>query len=133
MIPARAARGLRVRRDHGHARLDQIIPILDALRIALAHQEHDGRRIRRAVMRQPRLPVPGQQSALGNRIDIVRQRQRDHVGIEAVDHRTRLLARAAMRLLDLQIVAGFRLPLPGESLVEILVQLASRIVGHVQQ
>ena len=36
-----AARGLRVRCNHLHAGLDQIVPILDGLGIALAHQEHD--------------------------------------------------------------------------------------------
>src|SRR5664279_3695918 len=45
VVPARAARGLRVRRDHVDTRLDQVVPILDALRVALAHQEHDGRGI----------------------------------------------------------------------------------------
>ncbi len=37
---------------------------------------------------------------LGDRVDVVGQRQRDDVGLQAVDHRARLLARAAVRLLD---------------------------------
>ena len=47
VIPARATRRLRIGRDHLDAALGEIIPVLDALRIALAHQEHDGRGIGR--------------------------------------------------------------------------------------
>jgi hypothetical protein len=38
-----------------------------------------------------------------------------------------------VRLLDGDVVAGLGLPLAREGLVEVLVQLARRIVGHVQQ
>ena len=57
IVPARAARGLRIRRDDRHARLGQIVPVLDVLRVALAHEEHDRRRVRRRVVRQALLPV----------------------------------------------------------------------------
>ena len=57
IIPARAAAGLRVGRDDLDARADQVVPIVDLLRIALADQEDDRRIIRRAVVRQARLPV----------------------------------------------------------------------------
>ena len=50
VVPARAARGLGVRRDHRDARLGEVAPVLDALRIALADQEHDGRGVGRAVV-----------------------------------------------------------------------------------
>ena len=43
VVPARAARGLGVRRDDADAGLDQVGPVVDALRIALAHHEQDGR------------------------------------------------------------------------------------------
>ena len=64
VIPPRAARGLGVRRDHRHAGLHQVVPVLDALGIALAHEEHDGRGVGRAVVRQPRLPVRRDQLGL---------------------------------------------------------------------
>ena len=41
---------------------------------------------------------------LGDGVDVIGQSQRDHVGLQAVDHRARLLARAAVRLLDGDVV-----------------------------
>ena len=105
VVPARAARGLGVGRDHRDAGLHQVVPVLDALGVALAHQEHDGRGVGRAVVRQPLLPVRRQQPGLGDGVDVVGQRQRDHVGLQPVDDRARLLARAAVRLLDGHVLA----------------------------
>ncbi len=51
-------------------------------------------------------------AAFGDRIDVVGQRQRDDVGLQAVDHRARLLAGAAVRLLDGDVVAGLRSSTP---------------------
>ena len=134
VVPARAAGGLRVRRDHGDAGLGQVAPVLDALRIALAHQEHDRRGVRRAVVRQARLPVGRQQLALlGDRVDVGGERERDHVGLQAVDHRARLLAGAAVRGADLQRLAGLLFPLRGELRVDVGVELARRVVGDVEQ
>src|SRR4051794_23028862 len=42
-VPARSARGERVRLEHLDAGLEQVVPRLDALRVALAdHERHDG-------------------------------------------------------------------------------------------
>src|SRR5471032_1711982 len=71
VIPAGAARGFRIWRDDRYARLDQVIPVLDAFRVALAYQEHDGRGVRRAVVRKFLLPVGSQQLVVGQRIDVV--------------------------------------------------------------
>jgi hypothetical protein len=88
------------------ARLHQVVPVLDALGIALAHQEHDGRGVGRGVLRQALLPVGGDQLALvGDGVDVIGQRQGDDIGLQAVDHRAGLLARAAVRLLDLEGLA----------------------------
>jgi hypothetical protein len=133
-VPARAAGGLRVGGDHFHARLDQIVPVLDLLGIALAHQEHDGRGVRRAGLRQALLPVLGQQLAeLADLVDVAGQGQGHHVGLEAVDHRAGLLARAAVRLLHGHRLVALGLPVLAERGVVLLVQLAGRIVGHVEQ
>jgi hypothetical protein len=105
----------------------------DAFRIALADQEHDGRGVWGAVVRQFFLPVRRQQLVLGDFIDVVGQGQRNHVGFQAVDHSAALFAGTAVRLFDLQNVAGLGFPLFGEGGVDILVQLTGRIVGHVQQ
>src|SRR2546426_5476433 len=40
-VPARAARGERVRRDHLNARLEQVVPALQLLRVAVTHDEDD--------------------------------------------------------------------------------------------
>ena len=70
---------------------------------------------------------------LGDLVDVVGERERDDVGVEAVDDRARLLARAAVRLLDGDDVAGLRLPVRRERGVVLLVELARRVVRDVQQ
>ena len=72
-------------------------------------------------------------ACLRNRVDVVGQRERDHVGLEAVDDGLRLLAGAAVRLRDRDVVAGFGLPIFGEGGVVFGVKLARRIVGDVEQ
>ena len=134
IIPARAAGGLGIGRDHRNAGLHQIVPILDVFGIALSHQEHDRRGVGSAVLRQPLLPVGRKQAGvLGNSVDVVGQRQGYDIGLQTVNHRAGLLARSTVGLLDRDCLAGLRLPVFGESLVEILIQLARRIVGNIQQ
>ena len=133
IVPAGAAGSLRVRRDHLDARLDQVFPVLDALGIALPHQEDDGRGVGRAVLRQPALPVLGDLALLRDGVDVVGQRQRHDIGIQPVDHRARLLARAAMRLVDPQRIAALGFPVRGERLVVLDIKLARRIVRDVQE
>ncbi|ABA49583.1 hypothetical protein BURPS1710b_2014 [Burkholderia pseudomallei 1710b] len=133
VVPARAARGFRVRRDDRHARLHEIVPILDALRIALPHEEHDRRRVRRRVVRQTLLPILADEALVRERVDVVRERERDHVGLQPVEHRARLRARAAVRLLEVHRLARPRLPFLAERLVDVLVELARRVVRNVQE
>ena len=53
------------------------------------------------------MPVSLQQTAVRDQcIDITGQRQSDDISVNAVDYRPRLLARAAMRLLDAHLLAG---------------------------
>ena len=99
-----------------------------------ADEEHDRGRVRRAVVRQA--PLPGGLQTLAehaDRVDVVSERQRHDVGVEAVDHRARLRARASMRLLDRDLLAGLGLPMRREGRIEFAVHLAGRIVGHVEQ
>ena len=70
--------------------LDQIGPVMDALRVALAHQQHDRAGRRRRVVGKPLLPVRGDKTALGQCIDIRGERQRDDVRLKPVQHGTRL-------------------------------------------
>ncbi|MOA28380.1 hypothetical protein D3C78_1493200 [compost metagenome] len=107
---------------------------MDAFGVALAHQEHDGRGIRRGIMRQAGAPVlVDLAGVLDDGVDIALQRQRHHVGLKAVDNRARLLAGTAMRLLDGDVLTRIGLPLLGEGFVEILVEFTGRVVGHVEQ
>ena len=57
----------------------------------------------------------------------------DHVGVEPVDHRTRLLARTAVRLLDDRHLVARCLPVLGEGRVALVLGLARRVVRDVEQ
>mmetsp|Transcript_38549 Transcript_38549/g.63491 ORF Transcript_38549/g.63491 Transcript_38549/m.63491 type:complete len:347 (-) Transcript_38549:206-1246(-) len=130
---AAVAGDLGVGDDDLHAGPGQVAPVLDALGVALAHQEDDGGRVGAGVVRQLFLPVGTEQAAVGQRVDVIGQGQGDDIGLQAVDDRARLLARAAVRGLDAQRLAGLGLPVLREGLVEILVELAGRVVGDVEQ
>ncbi len=131
--PARRAAGLGIGRDHRHTRLHQIVPVLDAFRIALAHQEHDGRGVRRGILRQAFLPRSGKQlGAPGDGVDIGGQRQGHHIGLQPVDHRTRLRARTAMAVAQGDLVAALGV-LGGKALAQGLIQLAGGVIADIQQ
>ena len=134
VIPPRAARGFRIWRDDAHARFHQVVPVFDVLGIPFAHEKHDRARVRCRVVRQPFLPVLRDQFRdVVECVDVRGQRERHHVGAQAVDDRARLLAGAAMRLLDRHVVAGFRLPVFGEGRVVVRVEFARRVVRDVEQ
>src|SRR6202023_2983139 len=133
IVPARAARGLGVGGDDLHPRPHQVRPVMDALRVALAHQEDDGRGVGGAGAWQAALPGGGPQAGGGDGSDVVGQVEGDDGALEAVDDRARLLAGAAVRLLDSHLLAGPRLPGTGERGAEAVVELGRRIVGDVEQ
>src|SRR4030095_537749 len=111
VIPARTARGLWIRCDYRNTGLHEVTPVPDPLGIALFHQEHDGRSVRRGVVGQPALPVLRQELALrGDSVDIGRERQCDDVCRETVDDGTGLLAGTPVRLVELDVLAGLLLP-----------------------
>ena len=127
------ARRPRIRRHDRDVRVDQVGPVVNGFRIALADQKHDGRRVRHRVVRQPLLPIRGDQAALAQGVDVADQRQRHHVGsLGTVDDAARLPARAAVRLLDFQADSGFLAELGDESWVERGIQLTRRVVGDVE-
>src|SRR5579862_7247808 len=66
-------------------------------------------------------------------VDVSRQAQSDHVGLLSIDNGTGLLPRSSMGAMDDDILLGFLLPVVGEGRVDGLVQLASRVIGDVQQ
>ena len=78
-------------------------------------------------------PPRRDEAAVGNLVDVVGERERDDVGGKPVDHRARLLARSAVRLLDLDRLAGRLGELARERRVDVGVELAGRIVRDVEQ
>src|ERR1700733_661719 len=118
VVPARTARALRVGSDDLDAGADQIAPVAQVLRVALAHREHDGRGVGRTVVRQARGPVARYQLRLAVQFDeVIGQRERRNVGLQPIDDGARLLARAAVALVDRDLLAGSRKPLGGKRLV----------------
>ena len=85
-------------------------------------------------MGQALLPVGGDQLALlVEGVHVVGEGQGDDVGLEAVDHRAGLLAGAAVGLLDGDHLVVAVLPVFGEGGVVVLVELAGRVIGDVEQ
>ena len=66
-------------------------------------------------------------------INVVCERQRDHIGLESVDDRAGLFSRTAMRLLYLYLLPGFCLPVSCKGGIVVLIQFAGGIVRHVHQ
>ena len=77
--------------------------------IAFADQEHDRRRVRAAVVAAAAFCQSAgiKLGQLGDLVDVVRQGERDDVGLQAVDHRAGLRAGAAVRLLDRHLLPVF--------------------------
>src|SRR5690606_26082578 len=66
-------------------------------------------------------------------VDVALEREGHDVGAKPVDHRLGLLARATMALLQRNRLARRFLPVLGEGLVEGDIELAGRVVRHVEQ
>jgi hypothetical protein len=131
--PARPAARLGIGGDDLNVGAQQVLPIVDVLRIALADEEGDGRGIGRRMVWEFILPARVNQSGALDGGNVPTQRQRHHIGVEAVNDRTRLLSGPAMGLLDHDIDAGLLLVFRGEKLVKLAVEFARRIVGNVQK
>jgi hypothetical protein len=65
-------------------------------------------------------------------IHIARERKRHNIGLKAIDHRAGLLAGAAVRLLDGDVIARLRFPVLGKGDVVVLIKFASRIIGDIK-
>ena len=57
----------------------------------------------------------------------------DDIGLKTINDRASLLAGAAMRLFDNQLLAGFFQPDFGKMLIDIAIKLTGRVIRHVQQ
>mmetsp|Transcript_1013 Transcript_1013/g.2518 ORF Transcript_1013/g.2518 Transcript_1013/m.2518 type:complete len:300 (-) Transcript_1013:577-1476(-) len=129
---AAVAGDLGVGDDDLHAGPGQVAPVLDALGVALAHQEQHGRRVGRRAIREAAAPVGRGQAVDGELVDVGGLVHRHDVGLQAADHGADLFARTAVALVHADRMA---LGLFGghEGRVELLVQLAGHVVGHVEQ
>jgi hypothetical protein len=132
-VPARAARGLRVGRDDRDIGAHQIGPIADGFRIAGADEEHDSAGVGGGVVGQPGLPVRAEQPAPGQGVDIGGERQRHDIGLQSFQHGAGLRAGAAMRHVHRDGVARLAAPRGGEGRIDVAIELAGRVVGHVEQ
>jgi hypothetical protein len=128
-----AAGGLRVRRHHGDVGSHEVRPVCDVLRIPAANHEDDGGRIRLRVVREPLGPAVGQESVLAQRVDVGEEREGDDVCLEPVGDLPCLRGGAAVRLDDRQAPAGGRFVVLDERRTEVVVQLAGRVVGDVEE
>ncbi len=127
------ARGLGIRRDDRNPRFDEVRPILHAFGVPFADHEDDGRHIGERLVRQPVDPTLLDEAASGDGIGVDHRGQADDVGLETVDDRPGLGARAAVRLLHLHGLPGLRFPGRGEPAIDVLVELAGRVVGDIEQ
>jgi hypothetical protein len=86
------------------------------------HQENHSRGVGDAVVWQSLLPISYDETAVVmERIDVGLKTQRNNVSLQSVDDRSGLFCRAAVRLLNCELVAGLLLVLLAERLVELLV------------
>src|SRR3954464_12539746 len=115
-VPLRRAARERVRREDLDARLEQVVPRADVLRVALADDEADDR-LRDEALRRRARPVLGDEPVLDEAVHVRRERERHDVGGEARLDRSALVARGAVGLAERHAVSGRRLLEAGDHLV----------------
>src|SRR3954447_1668455 len=107
-VPTRATRCERVRLDHLDAGLDQVVPGLDVLRVALANGERHDRVGDHALLRAS-FPAGRDLLRVDELVDIGRQRECDDVGRQAGDDRARLVTRPSVGLGEAHALARWGL------------------------
>ena len=106
-----------------------VVPALDGLGVSLPHHENDGGGIGRGIIRQFGAPVGRDlPRLLGDHVDVVLQAHGHDIGRKPIDHGAGLLARPAVRHVDLDCVALIWLEQGGERGAEILIYLTRRMV-----
>src|SRR3954447_855246 len=96
-VPLGGARGEHVRRDDLDPRLEEVVPGLDVLGVALADDEgHDG--VRHEPLRRVLVPVLRDEALVDELAHVGREREPDVVGVQAGDDRAGLVARGAVGL-----------------------------------
>src|SRR4051795_1993705 len=115
-VPLRRAARERVRREDLDARLEQVVPRADVLRVALADDEADDR-LRDEALRRRARPVLGDEPVFDEAVHVRRERERHDVGGEARLDRAALVTGGAVGLAEADAVAGRRLLEFGDDLV----------------
>src|SRR3954453_10123685 len=115
-VPLRRAARERVRGEDLDARLEQVVPGADVLRVALADDEADDR-LRDEALRRRARPVLADEPVLDEAVHVRRERERHDVGGEARLDRAALVTGGAVGLAEADAVAGRRLLEAGDDLV----------------
>ena len=111
VIPAGTTGSFRVRCDHSHAILCQVIPVVDVLRISLPYQKYNGGSIRSTVIRIFINPAIVDQSGILDCINVVFQGKCCHICRKSVGNLQRLFSRTAMRLDHIHTLTCFLFPI----------------------
>ena len=127
------ATGLGVDHDHLDAGLDEVVPVLDGLGVAVAGEEQHGGRGGGCVVGELLVPVLGHHTGVGEEVDVGRGVHGHHVGIQAIGHGACHGAGACVGLVDLHVFAGGLLVMGDEGCVVILVELTCHVVRAVEQ
>src|SRR5690606_8513075 len=123
----RVARGLRVREDHLHVITHKVIPVLDVLRVAFAHQEGRHRIEGRRLVAELALPIFRNETTLNEGIDVRYLIEGHDISLKALQDGAGLARRTTVRLVDrlarIDSDIGF---------VDLREQLTRNVIGRVQ-
>src|SRR3954447_4106773 len=128
-VPLRRAARERVRREDLDAGLQQVVPRVDVLRVALADDEADDRTRDEAARRRAR-PALVDEARLDEAVHVGGQRERHDVGREARLDRAALVAGGAERLLEADPAARLG---PAEAGDDLVVDHLRRGIGDERQ
>ena len=131
-VPAGPAGGLGISGDHIHIVVVEIIPALDFFGVSGPHeQDHGGIGDDRLVGEFP-LPADVHQAFLLQLVNVCRQGQAHHIGLQAIDHGAGLAAGAAVAGLHANRCAGLFLVVGHEQRDDPVVGPLGHGVAHEQ-
>ena len=131
VIPAGTSGSFRVRCDHSHAILCQVIPVVDVLRIFLPHQKYNSGSIRSTVIRIFIDPAIVDQTGILDGINVIFQGKCGYICRKSVGNLKCLLAGTSMRLDHIHTLAGFFFPVICKDLIVFLIKFSGWIIGHI--
>ena len=125
--------GFRVRHYQGNVFANQVIPVLDVLRVVLANQERHGGIVGGAVVGQALGPVFGDQlAAFVQDVDVCYLIEGSYIGFQALNDGLGLLGRTGVGLVNFKGFTGLFLPVLLEFHVVGGEQLAGNIVRGIE-